>query len=157
MTLLDENCEIADALPINTSAGITNLGDTIDTHGPSVGHSAGQNLKRAFGADAFLVVTVAETFTSAGAPTAQFRLVSDDTAALSASTATVHFTSAAFPLSALTAGAVLLCVNCDGMLGVERYLGVQQIASGGTFTGGKVNVFFTSTPSAPRSYADNVS
>lgn len=154
--ILDERTELADALALNTGAtGTYNLGDVIDTHGPTIGHGAAGNLTRNFEADLFLVVRVATTATSGGAAIAQFRLASDDVSALSTTTASVHFTSAAWPVASMTAGRVLMCVPMP-QGAYERYIGIQQITGTAAFTGGAVDVFLTNDPSAFRAYADNV-
>lgn len=151
--IVDDRAELADSLAANTgAAGTYNLGDTIDTQAGGISRTP----DGAFSADLFLVVRVAQTFTSGGAATVAFRLVSDDTTTPSTTTATVHATSGALPLASLTAGATIFCLNCADLQRVERYLGVQQVTGVAALTGGAVDVFFTDSPALPRSYADNV-
>lgn len=156
--ILDDRLEFADATALNTgAAGTYNIGDVIDTHGPTIGHNAGQNITRDLGVDGeqYLVVRVATAATSGGAATLQVRLVSDDTAAPSTTTATVHATSAAIAVASLTAGATVLVTRLPSG-SYERYVGIQQITGTAAFTGGALDAFLTSDPSNWRATADNV-
>jgi len=157
--LMDERLEFADALNLNTGAPATfNLGDVIDTHGPTIGHNAGQNVKRDLGVhnELYLVIMMQAAGTSGGGATGQFRLVSDDVNPPDLATATIHFQTGAVPVASMGAGAVLAVVPLpSGMY--ERYVGIQQITAGAAFTGGSINAFLTADPSIWRAYADNVS
>ena len=156
--ILDDRLEFADATALNTgSAGTYNIGDVIDTHGPTIGHNSGQNITRDLGNDSelYLVVRVATAATSGGSATLQVRLVSDDTATPSTTAATVHATSAAIPVASLTAGATVMVMRLPSG-SYERYVGVQQITGTAAFTGGALDAFLTSDPSNWRAYADNV-
>ncbi len=157
--ILDERLEFTDALALKTgAAGTYNLGDVIDSQGPTIGHSSGMNLTRDLGLDQelFLVVRVATAATSGGAATLQVRLVSDDTATPSTTTASVHFTSAVFALASLVAGATVCVVRLPSDA-YERYIGIQQITGTAAFTGGALDAFLTADPAVWRAYADNVS
>lgn len=152
--ILDDRAELGTALALNTGApGTYNLGDTIDLQGPPT--ITGGNSTRSL-PGAFLVVMVSTAATSGGAATLQLRLVSDDSSTPSTSAATVHAMSGPIPLAALAAGRMAWCVSVDGLPNCRRYLGLQQITGGAAFTGGAVSMFFTDSPSLPRSYADNV-
>lgn len=156
--ILDDRLEFCDAQTLNTgAAGTYNIGDVIDTHGPTIGHNAGQNVTRDLGVDGdlYVVARVATAATSGGSATLQLRLVSDDTATPSTTTATVHMTSAAIPVASLTAGATVLLGRLPSGQ-YERYVGVQQITGTAAFTAGAVDVFLTSDPSNWRATADNV-
>ena len=153
--ILDDRLEFADALALNTgAAGTYNLGDVIDTQGTTIGSA---NLTRDLGADSplFLVVRVSTAATSGGAATLQIRLVSDDTATPSTTTATVHYTSAAVPVASLVAGYPVAVVPLPSG-SYERYLGIQQITGTAAFTAGNVDMFLTNDPAIWRAYADNV-
>lgn len=157
--ILDERNEFCDATALNTgAAGTYNVGDVIDTHGPTIGHNAGQNLTRDLGApiSLWLIIRVATTATSGGAATGTFRLVSDDTATPSTTTATVHYTSAAVPVASLTAGSTVAAVALPSG-SYERYVGIQQITGTAAFTAGAIDAFLTSDPAIYRQYVDNVS
>lgn len=157
--IMDERLEFADALALNTGAPATfNVGDVADTHGPTIGHNVGQNVRRDLGGGddmMHLVVTIGTAATSGGAATLQLALVSDDINPPDLVTRTVHALTAAVPLASLTAGAVVAVLPLPSGL-YERYLGVQQITGGAAFTGGSFNAFLVSDPSIWRAYADNV-
>lgn len=154
--ILDERNEFADATALNTGAvGTYNIGDVIDTQGQAIGTA---NLTRDIGLATdclWLVIRVATAATSGGSATGQFRLVSDDTATPSTTTATVHYTSAAIPVASLTAGATIAVV-CLPSGAYERYLGIQQITGTAAFTAGAIDAFLTMDPIAWKAYADNV-
>lgn len=151
--ILDERTEFADALALNTGGVATyNVGDVIDTQGQTIGTA---NLTRDLGlSDLWLVIRMAAVAAGASA-VGQWRLVSDDTATPSTTTATVHYTSAAIPMATLAAGYTIAVVKLPSG-SYERYLGIQQITSGAAFSSGSIDAFLTSDPSLWRAYADNV-
>jgi hypothetical protein len=156
--ILDDRLEFADATALNTgAAGTYNIGDVIDTHGPTIGHGSGMNITRDLGADGelYLVIRVATAATSGGSATGQFRLVSDDTATPSTTTATVHATSAAIAVASMTAGSTVLVARLPSG-SYERYVGIQQITAVAAFTAGAVDAFLVNDPAIWRAYADNV-
>lgn len=151
--ILDDRLEFADALALNTgAAGTYNLGDQIDLRAPTISPNVLVDLEST---EMYLVVRVATTATSGGAATLQVRLVSDDTATPSTTTATVHATSAVFALASLTAGATVMITKLPSG-SYERYVGIQQITGTAAFTGGALDAFLTNEPSIWRAYADNV-
>ena len=108
--ILDARTEIADAVALNTGAAGTYLiGSQIDIGAArDIGNGAGL----------YLVATVAtgiEVASSTG--TVAFKLASDDTASISTTTSTIHFTSPEFATSTtsdtttLAAGTVLFAVE----------------------------------------------
>lgn len=143
--ILDERTEFCDATALNTGvAGTYLIGDQIDlspTGAGVVGRDVGN------GDPVYLVITVDTTATSGGAATLQISLASDDTAAISTTTSTIHFTSRVFALASVAAGAVLVCVPLplEGPA-YERYLGILQITGTAAFTAGKLNAFLTHDP-----------
>lgn len=153
--IIDDRLEFADALALNTgAAGTYNLGDVIDTQGTTIGSA---NLTRDLGAadPLYLVVRISTAATSGGLATLQIRLVSDDSATPSTTTATVHYTSAAVPVASLVAGYLVAVVALPSG-SYERYLGVQQITGTAAFTAGNVDMFLTNDPAIWRAYSDNV-
>ena len=98
---------------------------------------------------------LATAATSGGAATLQVRLVSDDTATPSTTTATVHATSAAIAVASLTAGSTVMVTRLPSG-SYERYIGIQQITGTAAFTAGAVDAFLTSDPGLWRAYGDNV-
>lgn len=154
--ILDERTEFADATALNTgAAGTYNVGDVVDTRGSA---GVNPNLTVDLGTavdDLYLVVRVATTATSGGSATGTFRLVSDDTATPSTTTATVHAVSATFAVAAMTAGTTLMVTKLPSG-SYERYLGIQQITGTAAFTAGAIDAFLTNDPNLWRHYADNV-
>lgn len=151
--LIDERTEFADATALNTgAAGTYNIGDVIDIKSAAIDPNT---LKDLGFSELYLVIKVATAATSGGAATGQFRLVSDDTATPSTTTATVHYTSAAIPVASLTAGATIAVVKLPSG-SYERYIGVQQITGTAAFTAGAVDAFLTADPAVWRAYGDNV-
>lgn len=155
--ILDDRTEFCDATALNTGgAGTYNLGDQIDIR--SLGGASLVNANTTVdleGSEIYLVVRVATAATSGGSATLQVRLVSDDTATPSTTTATVHATSAQFALAALTAGTTVMATKLPSG-SYERYLGVQQITGTAAFTGGALDAFLVSDPALYRAYADAV-
>jgi hypothetical protein len=151
--LMDDRLEFADATALNTgAAGTYNIGDVIDTRAATIDPNVTKDHE---GSEMYLVVRVATAATSGGAATLQVRLVSDDTATPSTTTATVHATSAAIALASLTAGATVMVTKLPSG-SYERYIGVQQITGTAAFTAGAVDAFLVSDPAIWRAYADNV-
>lgn len=153
--IVDDRMELCDAAALNTgAAGTYNIGDVIDTRSASVDPNVTKDL--GIGTDLWLVIRVTTAATSGGAATGQFRLVSDDTATPSTTTATVHYTSAAIAVASLTAGSTIAVVSLPSG-SYERYIGLQQITGTAAFTAGAIDAFITSDPAVWRAYADNVS
>ena len=145
--ITDKLTTLCTAVALNTGgAGNYVLGDSIDI---GTLRDIGQ------GTEMFLVVTVETTLTSGGSATLQIALTSDAVDPNNASTATVHATSAVLAVADGSAGVNLLTVQIpwEGAA-YERYLGIRQITAGAAFTGGKINAFFTPTPSSKRVYAE---
>ena len=107
---------IADDLTVVTGAvGVFNVGAVIDrnTNAPEL---AG-----------VLTARVTRGFTSAGAATAQYRVVTDDTNPPGA-TPVVHASGPVLSLSALQVGKQLVCAPLANLMDAKRYLGLQQIS-----------------------------
>lgn len=144
--ILDSRNEFCDAVALNTGAAGTYLiGSQIDT-----------GLANNIGAidDLFLVIQVQTGITAAAAGTVSFSLASDDSAAVSTSTSTVHITTAAFATSAtaIAAGTVLACVALPKGFTYERYLGILQTTGVAAITAGKIDAFLTPNPAQWAAY-----
>lgn len=148
--ILDERTEFADATAINTGAPATfNIGDVIDmTVARDIG--AGQPI--------YLVVQVATTVTSGGAATIQVQLASDSTSSIATNgTQTIHFTSKAFALADMTAGAVLAKVAIPMEdPDYERFLGVQTVVGTAAVTAGALDAFLVLDARRWEAYPDAV-
>lgn len=156
--ILDKRNEFCDNVSAALTAGASwqNVGDVIDL-GSQVGRDVGN------GEPIYLVVNVGETGINAAAAGAfQVRLVSDtDANPPSATTATVHFTSASIVTSttsgnaggALAAGTRIAAVALPIELPVyERYLGVQVLVTTSNTTAGTLDAYLTSDVQAWKAY-----
>jgi hypothetical protein len=145
--ILDERNEFCDATSVALTAGASwqNIGDVID-----VGLAA-RDIGN--GEPVYLVVTVDTGINAAGAGSIAFRMASDDSGTIHASTSTVHAvsptlttstTSGDAPSGALRAGQVLwvTALPMEGNV-YERYVGIQTLVSTQDTSAGKVNVFLT--------------
>ena len=154
--ILDKRTEFADAVALNTGAAGTYLiGSQLDlSEVRDVGN----------GKEIYLVVTVAtgiELASSTG--TVAFKLASDDSAAVSTSTSTVHYTSPEFATSTTTdtttlaAGTVLFAVPLplEGNA-YERYLGILQVTGTTAISAGAINAFLTFDVQKWKAYADAI-
>lgn len=133
--ILDKQAEFADAAAVTAGGVLTNvidLGDDV-------------TLRNIGGPDAaYLVISVDTAATAAGAATVTFTLESDNTADL-ATSATVHYSTAAIGKASLTAGATPVIVPLPyGQY--ERYLGVRATVGTGPLTAGAFSAFLTRSP-----------
>jgi hypothetical protein len=143
--ILDDRNELADNLSANTALGVAQLGDTLDLGAGTRGLP-----------ELALLIRVSAAFTSGGAATVQFHLVSDAQGALATNgSATHHFSTSALPVAALTIGKVIACVRLPRGL-CEQYLGLLQTVAGATLTGGGIDAVLTDDPSLWSAYGDNV-
>lgn len=95
----------------------------------------------------YLVILVQNTFTSGGAATVQFRLVSDSTDPASTDgSETRHWQSPAFAYTALTAGKAIIVPLPSGIPAYERYLQLQVVTATATTTAGTISAFLTVNP-----------
>jgi len=105
--------------------------------------------------DLYLVAKVTTTATSAGSATLQLSVASDDTAAVSTTTSTVHYTTTAVPVASLVAGYEVFCLKLPRHpVGYERFLGILQITGTAAFTAGKLSVYLTDSPGKFIAYPD---
>lgn len=149
MAILDERTEFCDATALNTGgAGTYLLGDVYDLQVVRDIGGGRQSI--------FLVIQVDTTATSGGSATADFALASDAQAAIATDgSATIHATTGAKAVAALTAGTqFVLAIPMEGSA-YERYLGILQTTATAAFTAGKINAFLTlDPPTSRKTYAD---
>jgi len=152
--ILDRLNEFCDATALNTgAAGTYLLGNQIDlglaARDVGVGESA-----------MFLVIQVSTGITVASSTgTVSFSLASDDSAAISTSTASIHATSRAWATStsAIAAGTVLFCIQLPPAGTVyERYLGILQTTGTTALNAGAIDAFLTTDVAKWKPYADAV-
>lgn len=105
----------------------------------------------------WLVILVGTAVTAAGAATVTFSLESDSTADL-ATSATVHWTSAAIAKTALTAGAVVakIPLPLGPTANYERFLGVRYTVATGPLTAGTFTAALVRSVDSYRSYQDAI-
>lgn len=150
--VLDKFGEFCDAIACNTgAAGTYLLGSQIDIGAVrDVGN----------GEELYLVISVDTGIKLASSTgTISFSLASDDSASISTSTSTIHFTTPAYATSATTdastlaAGTVLAVVALpwEGNA-YERYLGILQNTGTTAISAGKINAFLTKTPAKWKAY-----
>ena len=147
--LVDSRTEMCNAVALNTgSAGSYLIGNQIDI-------GALRDLGQ--GHPIFLVLRVTTTATSGGNATGTFKLVSDDSAAISPTTSTVHFVSPTFPVASMIAGTTLAVIALpqEGNT-YERFLGLLQVTGASAFTAGAIDAFLTLTPPVTKTYPDAV-
>jgi hypothetical protein len=154
--ILDKRTEFADAVALNTGAAGTYLiGSQLDlSEVRDVGN----------GKELYFVVTVATGIeVGASTGTVAFKLASDDSASVSTTTSTVHYTSAEFATSTTTdtttlaAGTVLFAVPLplEGNA-YERYLGILQVTGTTAISAGAINAFLTFDVQKWKAYADAI-
>lgn len=159
MAVMDKYNEFADEYDIASpgTAGTVLLTNQIDL---------GANARDiGVGKTPYLVIAVGATeiITGGSAGTLTFRLVSDDTASIHATTCSIHYVSKPFVTddanaNELEVGSILVCVPLPAGGGAEpyeRYLGVQAIIATTTITAGTLNAYLTYDPPTQwKAYAD---
>lgn len=152
--ILDRLNEFCDATPLNTgAAGTYLLGNQIDLGVAARDVGVGESL--------YLVIQVATAITVASSTgTVSFSLASDDTAAISTSTASIHMTSKAWATSTtpIPAGTVLFCIELpmEGTV-YERFLGILQNTGTTAINAGAIDAFLVNDVAKWKPYADAVS
>ena len=141
--ILDERTEFSDAQAVTSSA----ISDVIDLGATPTLRSLGA------GEPLYLVISVDEAATAAGAATVTFSLESDSTADL-ATSATVHASTAAIGKATLIVGYTAAIIPLPVAATYERYLGVRYTVATGPLTAGKFSAFLTSTPVVATIYPD---
>ena len=101
--------------------------------------------------DLYLEIRVTETVTADGAATVTFSLESDSTADL-ATSATVHWTTAAIGKATLTAGYKVATLKLPGG-NYEKYLGVRYTVATGPLTAGKFTAYLTNGQDIHKNFA----
>lgn len=99
----------------------------------------------------YLIVQCTEAFATATSVT--ITLESDSTANL-ATSATVHATSGAVLIAALTVGATPLKIQVPEAATYERYLGLRYTVGGSNATAGKFSAFLVGNISGWKGYAN---
>jgi len=147
---VDKQAEFSDAQAVTATAISTNVMDLIS-------NSSGKNPLRDIGTvqDVYLVVSTLAAATDASSDaTLTVTLESDSTVDL-ATSATVHFSTAALAFAAFSpAGTVLVAIKLPAG-SYERYLGVRYTVAAGPLTAGTFDAFLTTDVAEWRAYAKN--
>lgn len=143
---LDKQAEFSDSQAVTATAISTNVMDLNTAFNYNTGVDIGT------GEDVYLVVQVDAAAAAAGAATVQVTLESSAAAGLTSST--VHFTSANYALTDLTAGKTLFSVKLPSGTYL-RYLGVRYTVGTGPLTASSFSAFLVKDVEAWRAYARN--
>jgi len=154
--ILDKSLEFCDATSVAATAGTTLIGNVINLQ---EARDIGQ------GQPVYLIITVdTEIITGGSAGTIKFLLASDAQAAISTTTASIHYDSGTFVTddsaandSILNAGGTICCVALpmEGRV-YEQYLGILCTIGTTTVTAGAVNAFLTLDPTGWKAHANAV-
>jgi len=144
---VDKFAEFSDSQAVTATAISTNVMDLnpafkLNPNGVDIGT----------GQDVYLVVQADAAATAAGAATVALTLESSAAAGLTSST--VHYTSATWALTDLTAGKTLVAIKLPSGTYL-RYLGVRYTVATGPLTAGSFSAFLTTDIQAYRAYAKN--
>lgn len=132
--ILDLQTKFSDLQAVTSTAISTNVIDLIQGTSPTT-------LDEGIGDGVWLNIIVGTAATAAGAATVTFSLESDSTADL-ATSATVHWTSAAIGKATLVAGYQVARIKLPSD-NYERYLGVRYTVATGPLTAGTFLAFLT--------------
>lgn len=143
--MVDSRLEFANAADGSQSAGTFLAPNQVDM---SVARDIGN------GQPLYLVIQADEAFASSGSATVQFRLRSDNSAAVHATTSTGHIDTGAEAFGTYAAGHTkVIPLPLEGNA-YEQFLGLQLIIGAATTTGGTYSAFITSEPHGWKAYAD---
>lgn len=139
MGFVDKRTEFGDAFDVTETTGTYLFTNQIDLG--AAGRDPGN------GQPVYLVISVdTEVDSSMDGATIQFRLASDDSASIHATTSTEHLLTEVFAEGNLAAGATYIYTLPVEGLAYERYLGLQAIIGGETVTGGAISAYLTLDP-----------
>lgn len=143
--LFDKQNEFSDSQAVTATAISTNVIDTLPmTSNPNSDQNLGGE------ASLYFVFQVDTAFTAAGAATLVVSIESDSTADL-ATSATVHYATAAIPKATLVAGYSFYVPLPPG--DYERYLGARYTVATGPMTAGALSAFLSRDIQNWKSYA----
>lgn len=150
MAIIDSRLQFGDAFDLDQEPGTYLMTNQVDLGVAARDIGNGQPL--------YLCVHVVEAFTDGGdAANLTLRLVSDDTAAIHASTSTIHLDSGSILKAGLTLGKKfcwplpLAGVAYERYLGINCIVGITGIAG---FDDGMLDAFLTPDPNIWAAYAD---
>ena len=142
--ILDSRLEFADGEDISQSTGTYLATNQIDME---TARDIGQ------GRQMYLVIQI-DVAVVGSSSTVNFRLRSDSSAAIHATTSTAHLETGAIAEAVLVAGhQITLALPNEGNA-YERYLGLQAIVGTATTTAGTYSAFLTFDPQGWKAYPD---
>lgn len=144
--ILDERLEFADATSVIGATGTNLIGDQIDLSTTSRDIGTGEPM--------YWVIQVTTAIVGTTS-TVNFRLRSDDTASIHATTSTPHLETGAIAEATLVAGWTWWAA-LPGAQDYERYLGIQAVVAVNDLTAGAINSFLTHDVKRWKAYADAV-
>ncbi|SFY21773.1 Bbp16 family capsid cement protein [Azotobacter vinelandii] len=146
---IDKQAEFADGQAVTATAISTNVVDLYP-----LGNAVNANTVRDIGVgeDVYLIVQVDTAATAAGAATVTVTLESDSASGM-ANAPVVHYSSKAFALAELTAGATLLAVKLPAG-DYKRYVGVRFTVATGPLTAGAFSAFLAKDINAFKAYVN---
>lgn len=145
--IIDKLTEFGTDFDIAEAAGTLLFTNQIDLGAAGLDIGNGQPL--------YLIIVITESVSTGSSPTINFRLRSDDSASIHATTSSAHFETGAIAAAALTAGTKLVfALPLAGAVPYERYLGLQAVIAVATTTTGKATAFLSHDPTGWKAYAD---
>lgn len=148
MAIIDKLTEFCDNVSVAAAAGTTLKGNQIFLNS-AAGFDQGN------GQPVYLVIEFGTALdSSGGAATAQFKLVSDDTASISTTTSTVHLITPAFTETQAVQGFKYVTTLPTQGPSYEQYLGILCTIAGETATVGNVDVWLSMDPLGWKAYPD---
>lgn len=149
MAIIDSRTEFGDAFDLTETTGTYLLTNQIDLG--IAGRDPGN------GQPVYLIIQFDTSTNSSGnGETVQFRLASDATASIHATTSTEHLLTEAYAQSQMTAGSrYVFTLPVEG-LAYEQFLGLQAIIGGETITAGAVSAWLSLDPMGWKSHPDAV-
>jgi len=142
--ILDSRLEFADGEDISQSTGTYLATNQIDMDNV---RDVGQ------GRQVYLVIQI-DVAVSGSSSTVNFRLRSDSTAAVHATTSTAHLETGAIAEAVLVAGhQIILALPNEGN-SYEQFLGLQAIVGTATTSAGTYSAFLTFDPQGWKAYPD---
>jgi hypothetical protein len=143
--IMDELLEFGDGFDLTETTGTYLLTNQIDLQETGRDISNGQPM--------YLVIQI-DTAVSGTSSTVNFRLRSDSTAAIHATTSSAHYETGAIAEATLVAGYTIVIPLSKGVAEFERYLGVQAVIGTATISAGTCSAFLTFDPHGWKSYPD---
>lgn len=145
--IIDSLLQFGDAFDLDQEAGTYLMTNQVDLGAAGADIGNGQPV--------YLCAHVVEAFTDGGdAATLTLRLCSDDSAAIHATTSTIHIDSGAMLKAALPLGKKFCWPLPAAGTEYERYLGVNCIVGTAGFDTGMIDAFLTADPNIWKAYAD---